>query len=621
MPTEQRIQLGELLVSRGLITPDQLGSALAAQRQFGGLLGSHLILQGAVHRLQIRDAIAAQFGIGTRDLVAEPPDPQALDTDDPVKILERGWLPLAWLDDRVLVATDEVPTNEFGDRVSEALGGVAVEFVAVTWWDLDQAVTKIFRERLLYLAAEGLKAERPAFSAALGIQRWQRIVGWSAGVATLVALVIWPRDVLLVFVLLANLLFLSGLLFKVLMSLLGMTTFARLSRTGEELLDTPEREWPTYTLLVPAFREHNIIGQVLENLGRLDYPQNKLQVLVLLEETDSETISAAKQASPPDFVRIVIVPEGSPQTKPRACNYGLSLSSGEYLVIYDAEDMPEPRQLRKVLAQFERAASDVVCIQAPLNYFNAEENILTRMFALEYSAWFDAMLPGLDLTGFPIPLGGTSNHFRTASLRRLGAWDPYNVTEDADLGLRAEAMGYRVGVIHHTTTWEEACSDARAWIRQRTRWIKGYMITALVHLRRPDNYLRNFGWRGVAGMVGLIAGTPLMFLAYPVVWGMTLLGALDLVEYGNFFPAWLITASAINAIVGNSLAIIITAIAGGRRHGWRISGYALLNPFYWFMHSAAAWRAFYQLLFSPFHWEKTPHGLTDTHAPQSARGL
>ncbi|MCB0914353.1 MAG: glycosyltransferase [Actinobacteria bacterium] len=621
MVTQQRVQLGDLLIARGLITPDELDSALAAQRQFGGLLGSHLILQGSVHRLQIRDAVAAQYGIATRDLVAQPPDPRVLDSDDPVAILNRGWLPIERRGDHVLVATDEVPTEELRAQVSQALGRVAVEFVAVTWWDLDQAVTRIFRERLLFAAAEGLRTERPAFSAALGIHGWQRILSWSLGILTVIALVLRPRDMLLVFVLLANLLFLWGLVFKVFMSLLGMTPLAGRGRDGSELLDGPAREWPTYTILVPAFREHNIIASVLDNLGRLDYPKNKLQVLVLLEETDEDTITAAKQAAPPDFVRIVVVPEGAPQTKPRACNYGLSLASGDYLVIYDAEDMPEAEQLRKVLAQFEKTPDDVICIQAPLNYFNAEENILTRMFALEYSAWFDAMLPGLDLAKFPIPLGGTSNHFRTDSLRRIGAWDPYNVTEDADLGLRAEAVGYRVAVIHHTTTWEEACSDLAAWIRQRTRWIKGYMVTALVHLRRPAAYVRNFGWRGVAGMIGLIAGTPLMFLAYPVVWGMTLLGALNLVQYGNFFPGWLITASAINAVVGNALAIMVTAVAGGRRHGWRIVGYSLLNPFYWFLHSVAAWRAFYQLLRSPFHWEKTPHGLTDTHAPPSARGL
>ena len=211
---------------------------------------------------------------------------------------------------------------------------------------------------------------------------------------------------------------------------------------------------------------------------------SKLQVLLLMEADDDETIAAAKAARPPDHVRFVVVPAGGPQTKPKACNVGLALAEGEFLVIYDAEDRPEPGQLREVVARFLETPDDVVCLQARLNYFNARENLLTRMFTLEYSFWFDDMLPGLDAMRLPIPLGGTSNHFRVSALRELGGWDPYNVTEDADLGVRAAAEGKTVGIIE-STTWEEACSEWKAWIRQRTRWIKGYMVTALVHMRRP----------------------------------------------------------------------------------------------------------------------------------------
>jgi cellulose synthase/poly-beta-1,6-N-acetylglucosamine synthase-like glycosyltransferase len=158
-----------------------------------------------------------------------------------------------------------------------------------------------------------------------------------------------------------------------------------------------------------------------------------------------------------------------------------------------------------------------------------------------------------------------------------------------------------------------------AWIRQRTRWIKGYMVTGLVHLRRPGRFVHLFGLRGVFGMAGLIAGTPLMFLAYPVVWIVTVLGATGILRVGGYVPGWLVAASAFDALVGNVLAIVICALAGYRRHGWRIAAYALLNPFYWFLHSFAAWRALYQLIRSPFRWEKTPHGLIDAHAPPSAR--
>jgi len=209
-----------------------------------------------------------------------------------------------------------------------------------------------------------------------------------------------------------------------------------------------------------------------------------------LEEDDSETLASARAAKPPEYVRILVVPAGEPQTKPRACNYGLAFAFGEYVVIYDAEDHPEPDQLRAAIsafkrAEFERAYVDpkkrpLICVQAALSYFNADANLMTRMFAVEYSQWFDAMLPGLDDLGVPLPLGGTSNHFHAQGLVELGGWDPYNVTEDADLGMRAAAYGYRVSTIE-STTWEEACSQTRAWVRQRTRWIKGYMVTSGVN--------------------------------------------------------------------------------------------------------------------------------------------
>jgi cellulose synthase/poly-beta-1,6-N-acetylglucosamine synthase-like glycosyltransferase len=226
--------------------------------------------------------------------------------------------------------------------------------------------------------------------------------------------------------------------------------------------------------------------------------------------------------------------------------------------------------------------------------------------------WFDTMLPGLDAWRLPIPLGGTSNHFRVSSLRALGEWDPYNVTEDADLGIRASAEGLQVGITR-STTWEEACSETRAWIRQRTRWIKGYMVTALVHTRQPRRLLREAGWRGIAGLLGLIAGTPAMFLACPIVWGFwlfTFLGG----SAGVHLPSWVQTATTANLVVGNGAMIVLCALAALRRRQYDLMPYALLNPAYWVLHSVAAWRAVVQLLVSPAKWEKTPHGIV--HGPE-----
>jgi cellulose synthase/poly-beta-1,6-N-acetylglucosamine synthase-like glycosyltransferase len=288
------------------------------------------------------------------------------------------------------------------------------------------------------------------------------------------------------------------------------------------------------------------------------------------------------------------------------------MAEGELLVIYDAEDRPEPGQLREVVAAFRDVGPETVCFQARLNYFNSRTNILTRMFTLEYSFWFDDMLPGLDALGLPIPLGGTSNHFRVSSLRELGGWDPFNVTEDADLGMRAAALDLHVGITD-STTWEEACSEWKAWVRQRTRWIKGYIVTALVQARSPLQAWRRLGLRGTTGLIGLIAGTPALFLAAPLVWGFWLYTFLGGVVPHFHLPAWIQLVTFLTLFVGNGTMIVLTALAALRRREWTLMPYAVLNPLYWVGHSIAAWRALYQVVVRPSHWEKTPHGIV--HGP------
>jgi cellulose synthase/poly-beta-1,6-N-acetylglucosamine synthase-like glycosyltransferase len=259
---------------------------------------------------------------------------------------------------------------------------------------------------------------------------------------------------------------------------------------------------------------------------------------------------------------------------------------------------------------FRHGPARLACVQAALNYYNWNENFLTRMFTLEYSFWFDYLLPGLDRLRMPIPLGGTSNHFRTSVLRELGGWDPFNVTEDADLGIRAAMHGYRVGIIN-STTFEEANKHLGNWLRQRSRWIKGYMQTALVFSRDPVGLMRRAGLRQTAGFILLIAGTPLIFLIQPiailltVVWLVTRTHALT-----PLFPPWLLYLSLFNLLIGNALAIYVNMFAVFKRRLHVLVPFALLNPVYWMLHSIASFKALGQLFTRPYYWEKTTHGLT-----------
>ena len=329
----------------------------------------------------------------------------------------------------------------------------------------------------------------------------------------------------------------------------------------------------------------------------------------MLEEDDAQTIAAAKALRLDGRFEILTVPSSPLRTKPRACNYALRFARGDYAVIYDAEDRPEPDQLKKVVAAFRGAPKDIACFQARLNVYNACDNWLTRLFALEYAAWFDFLLPGLGRLGIPIPLGGTSNHFRTETLRRVGAWDAFNVTEDADLGVRLARQRFRVVPID-SSTYEEAVPRIAAWIRQRSRWLKGYMQTALVHLRRPADFISAVGFWRFLGFAVFVAGAAVTSLLSPVIWTLSVLLAWTGSEalLGPYGDTVLYT-SYFSLIVGNGLLTLLAMLAPLKR-GWRhLVIYGATVFLYWLLISAAAYKALWQLARRPFYWEKTQHGM------------
>jgi cellulose synthase/poly-beta-1,6-N-acetylglucosamine synthase-like glycosyltransferase len=231
---------------------------------------------------------------------------------------------------------------------------------------------------------------------------------------------------------------------------------------------------PVYTVLVPLYREAGVVGDLLASLRALDYPAERLEVMLIVEATDGETRAVLACTQLDAHMQVLVVPEGAPRTKPRATQYALQFARGEYVVVYDAEDAPEPDQLRRALAALRAGGERLGCLQAQLNIYNSDATWFTRQFTVEYTALFDCILPTLERLRLPVPLGGTSNHFPRAVLDAVGGWDPYNVTEDADLGIRLARAGWHVGVLN-STTWEEAPPTFRIWKGQRTRWLKGWM--------------------------------------------------------------------------------------------------------------------------------------------------
>lgn len=492
-----------------------------------------------------------------------------------------------------------------------------IEQLLVNFTDIFDLATEHFKKSSLHQAVYGLYETHRDRSAYYVFSNSQ----WKLLTTLLLASVAWlyyaPYSLILTFFFIVQTLYFILIMFRFGLTLGGVFMEKHKGITHKDVEKISDNELPIYSILVPIYKEPEAIPMLIKSLKKLDYPSHKLDVLLLFEENDPETFQAALKANPPADWHFVKVPSHHPQTKPKACNYGLEFARGTYLTIFDAEDLPEPDQLKKAYLAHKKIGSRCLCVQASLNYFNSYENFITALFTLEYSYWFDYILPGLDYFRMPIPLGGTSNHFNTENLRKIGGWDAFNTTEDADLGMRAVANDMNVGVIN-STTFEEANSQYWNWIRQRSRWIKGYMQTALVYNRHPWKLLKTLGLKNWLSFQLIITGTPLIFLFNPIVWVGFILGLFATsIPYLPDFPFMLTYISVFNLIVGNFIAIYFNMLGVFKRKLFLYLPLALLNPFYWLIfHSVAAYKALFQLFHKPFYWEKTQHGLTQFKTPE-----
>jgi len=606
--------LGDLLVGRRVITLPQLDEAVALAERWNVRLGDALLSRNWMDPRLYYETYAQNFDLPFVDLIREPPDLTLLGADDADFYAGRLTMPWRRRDSRLLIATAEPgPETVLSSRER---WGADIEFVVASKFDIVFTVQTAFGATLSRRAVFELADLDPEMSARTVFAAPQMIVAYVLISAVLLGLAFTPIATLITLNVAFGLFYLGNFVFKGVMISIGGGRSATVDETiAIEARALREEELPVFTVLVPMFREARMLPALAQALRDLDYPLGKLDIKIVLEAGDTETIEAARSLGLEGVFEIIIVPRSQPQTKPKACNFALRFARGEYLVVYDAEDRPERDQLRKVVATFRRSPPNTACLQCRLNYYNAEENWLTRMFTLDYALWFDEVLPGLERLGMPIPLGGTSNHFRTSVLRELHAWDPFNVTEDADLGIRIGQKGYRVGVVD-STTFEEASCRVGQWLRQRSRWMKGYMQTLLVHTRRPLEFVRKAGALGLIGFVFFIGGTVLAGLLNPLFWLFYLIWlAAGAANLDVIFPNSLLYLCLFNLLAGNGAFTYLVMLAPIRRGWLGLIPYSFTLFAYWVMISAAAYRALWQLLRDPFHWEKTEHGLSQHAAP------
>ena len=426
----------------------------------------------------------------------------------------------------------------------------------------------------------------------------------------LIGIIKEPLPTIIAIIALLSLIYFVDVLFNLYLILKSLHVPQEITTSVLELAAIDDKKLPSYSILCPLYKEAHVVPQFIKAIGNLDWPKSKLDVMVLLEEDDRETIEEVDRMVLPAFVQKIIVPKSLPKTKPKACNFGLGKAKGEYLVIYDAEDIPETTQLKKAYLGFQKVPNDVICLQAKLNYYNPHQNLLTRLFTAEYSLWFDIALTGLQSINTSIPLGGTSNHFKTDDLLKLQGWDPFNVTEDADLGIRLFKKGYKTAMID-STTLEEANSNLANWMRQRSRWLKGYMQTYFVHMREIFSFARKKGIHALIFQL-VIGGKIAFILINPFLWLATF-SYFALYAYVGpaieaVYPTAVFYMAATSLVFGNFLFLYYYMIGCIKREHYSLVKYIFFVPIYWFMISIAATLALYQLVFKPHYWEKTVHG-------------
>ncbi|MEM8791619.1 MAG: glycosyltransferase family 2 protein [Pseudomonadota bacterium] len=604
-----RPRIGDLLTNGGRLDPAALDAALRAQAESGQPLGRILVAQGHVAPAELSEALSAQSGYWMADFKLQPPDPALPRAEDLETYLHYGVMPYSRVGDitSYVIADPELAQAALSSLREPPL----IAFVLlVPRAEIDAALSRALGPELARRAA--LKA--PPDTSVRTLDR-ARIALGGALMAILLALCFGGQIAAI-----------AGI--AALFLLIGSTTVLRLAAlfashkapAAPPLPDgtialSGKRAPPVVSIMVPLFREANMIPRLITALEALDYPAELLDVMLLLEAGDDATREAASWADLPPWVRILEVPDGAPRTKPRAMNHALEYTRGEIIGILDAEDVPDPGQVADVVGLLRDAPPEVACVQCQLGYYNVTENWMSRCFALEYAIWFDVLLRGFQWLGLPIPLGGTSVYFRRSALVTVGGWDAHNVTEDADLGMRLARAGKRCAV-SRSLTQEEANCRVWPWVRQRSRWLKGYLLTWLSHMRDPVRLWRDLGPFGFFGFNVLFLGAAVTYLTAPLFWIATIEGLMTgETIWSTSLPGWAIWPAGAMLVLGQAVMLASAALAVRRRGlGRMLLWVPCLLP-YWTLGAIAAWKAVLELIVAPYFWDKTRHGVSRVRPP------
>lgn len=600
--------LGQILLDDEAVEPGNLLKALMLHRRETARLGEILLAHGWVSEAALGRALSQQWRTSLIDLAAMPPDGRLIDQAGADWCLSHGVVPWRRTGGVAFVATARPDEFEaLRPQLESRLGPVRMLLCGET--DCTRALlatrgTALIRRAETCVAPEmscRTRNELRLGAILLALMGGLAIGLWLAPVAVLAAL---------------SALTIGTLAATTTLKALAFRATLRLPAPARPRSRAADEKLPVISIMVPMFREENIADRLIGRLARLDYPRELTDILLVVEETDRITRNALSGTRLPFWMRIVTVPDGPIRTKPRALNYALNFCRGPIIGVWDAEDRPEADQLHKISRHFDHAGPEVACVQGALDFYNPRTNWIARCFTLEYSAWFRGVLPGLARMGLVVPLGGTTFFIRRSALDHAGGWDSWNVTEDADLGIRLARLGYRTEIVD-TTTHEEANCRTLPWVKQRSRWLKGFAMTWGVHMRDPRRLWREIGPARTIGFHLQMFATVQQFLLAPVLWSFWLL------TFGIGHPLGAMMdgpagMAVIGLFLGSEALNLAIACWSVRRTHRPLMPWAPVLPLYFMLACLAAWKAAYEIVAKPFYWDKTVHGVFDHAADEIA---
>ena len=599
--------LGQVLREMGALSEADLAHAVALQAREEARFGDILLAHGMVDSSELYAALARQFGTTIVDLKTEPPDVRLIDRLGADFCIRHGVVPWKHM------AGTTVLICSRPDRFVDLARLMPPEFgrlrLAIAQEEEIFETLMAARRRALAKLAETRVVEHES------CRTWRRGPVARLTLALLIALAaLFTAAPVAGFALLT---FWAVLTLVINTGLRAGAVAIHLCRHRgpAEVFSLQDQKLgisrlPVVSIMVPLFKEREIAARLVGRLRRLSYPRELLDICLVVEEDDVLTQTTLAATDLPRWMRQVTVPRGTVKTKPRALNFALDFCKGSIIGVYDAEDAPEPDQIHRIVRRFRESGPEVACLQGMLDFYNARTNWLSRCFTVEYATWFRIVLPGLQRMGFALPLGGTTLFFRRAALEALGGWDAHNVTEDADLGIRLARHGYRTEMVE-TVTEEEANCRPLHWVKQRSRWIKGYAMTYGVHMRAPVRLYRELGRRQFIGMQFLFLGSLSQVLLAPVLWSFWAFWVGLPHPLEGVMPAVIFHGLAVLFIGSEILTILVGVLAvSGPKHRFLRLWVPTLH-FYFPLASLAAMKGFTEIVTKPFYWDKTNHGVFD----------